>query len=158
MNPLDTTVRPHPGAIPTSEIVWPSPQHTVNKIQQTKTSAIPQSANVLKTVQPAAASVPPRTTPAPVSNVRVVTRPAVNGSKNIIVQFQHPHGDPHFQGATVYLKKANGQPTIVASGAKSPLTFTAPVSDAAHAVFVSSDGNWGSTNVLTSPSRRVSLK
>jgi hypothetical protein len=89
--------------------------------------------------------------------VRVVTRAPINGQKTVTVQFIHPGGDPYFSGANVYLKKANGQPTLVAGGAKSPLTFNVPVNNAPHSVHVTSVGNWGETDVLTSPSRRVHL-
>jgi hypothetical protein len=93
-----------------------------------------------------------------VSNVRVVSQAAVAGNKTITVQFSHPSGDPHFQGASVYLRRADGQPTQVASGAKSPLTFTVPVNQAAHVVHVTSWGPGGESNVLTSPSHPVRLK
>jgi hypothetical protein len=147
----------HPGAIPSTPIVWPAPRNTENKIQQTKGSAKPQTFNVLPTTQPNASAVPPRTTPKHVSDVRVVTRPPINGMKTVTVQFIHPGGDPYFAGANVYLKRARGQPTLVAGGAKSPLTFTVPVNTAPHSVHVSSVGNWGETDVITSPSRRVHL-
>ena len=149
----------YPGKRPISPVVWPAPQHRTNQIQQTKSSATPQSTFVLPTTQPSASIVPPRTTPQHVSGVRVISRPAVNGQKTITVQFNHPSGDPHFQGASVYLKKAGPgqQPSQVASGNKSPLSFTVPVNAAPHAVHVSSWGNWGETNVLTSPSHPVRL-
>jgi hypothetical protein len=156
---VDDRISAHPGAIPVTPVIWPAPQHRTNQIQQTKASAKPQSSFVLPTTQPSASIVPPRTTPQHVSNVRVVARPAVNGQKTITVQFNHPSGDPHFQGASVYLKKAGPaqQPTQVASGNKSPLSFTVPVSTAPHAIHVTSWGNWGETNVLTSPSHPVRL-
>lgn len=146
----------HPGSIPTTPVIWPAPQHTVNKIQQVKGSAKPQIANVLPTTQPNASAVAPRTTPQPVSRVRVVSR-STPGQKNITVQFAHPPGDPYFQGASVYLRRAGQQPVLVSQGAKSPLTFTAPNHPAPHSIFVTSDGPWGSTNVLTSPSHSVRL-
>ena len=146
----------YPGVIPKSPVIWPADRHQSNQIQQVKGSAKPQAAFVLPTTQPNQSSVAPRTTPAPVSRVRVVRRS--NGSnKNVTVQFNHPSGDPYFSGANVYLRRANGQPTLVASGAKSPLTFTAPSNAAPHSIYVSSVGNWGETNVLTSPSAPVRL-
>lgn len=160
MNPLnqreataDTIV--YPGKIPSTPIIWPSNQHRENQIQQTKATATPQSANVLPTTQPSASAVAPRTTPPAVSRVRVATR--LNGSsKTITVQFNHP-GSVYFQGASVYLKKGNGQPVQVASGAKSPLTFTVARTAAPHTIHVTSFGPGGETNVLTSPSTRVRL-
>jgi hypothetical protein len=160
MNKIEDQPRSaHPGAIPTSPVIWPAPQHRTNQIQQTKSSATPQSTFVLPTTQPSASIVPPRTTPQHVSGVRVISRPAVNGQKTITVQFNHPSGDPHFQGASVYLKKAGPgqQPSQVASGNKSPLSFTVPTSAAPHAVHVTSWGPWGETNVLGSPSHHVRL-
>ena len=157
MNIEDTILTPHPGKIPSTPLLWPTGQHTENKIQQTKSSAKPSNSIVLPTTQPAKSAVPPRTTPANVSHVRVVTKPAVNGMKSVTVQFNHPGGDQYFAGANVYLRKSHGEPVMVASVAKSPATFTVPVSSAPHSVFVSSTGNWGSTDVLSSPSRRVRL-
>lgn len=152
-------IQAHPGSIPSQPIVWPAPAHTINKIQQTKGNAIPQSSFVLPTTQPAASAVASRTTPQHVSHLRVIGRAASGGMKTVVVQFNHPSNDPHFQGATVYLKKAgpNQQPTQVASGNKSPLTFTVPVNAAPHAVHVTSWGPWGETTVLTSPGHHVRL-
>ena len=158
MNVKDSILTPHPGAIPSTPIIWPAAPHTENKIQQIKGSAKPQATFALPSTQPSVSVVPPRTTPQPVSNVKIVTRPAVNGQKTVTVRFIHPGGDQYFSGANVYLKRANGQPTLVAGGAKSPLTFTVPVSDAPHVVHVTSVGNWGETDVLTSPSHPVHLR
>jgi hypothetical protein len=158
MNPKDVIIAAHPGSVPSTPIIWPATSpHTVNKIQQTKGSAKPQTANVLPTTQPNASAVPPRTTPAPVSHVRVVTRPPVNNQKTVTVQFNHPPGDPYFAGVNVYLRRAGQAPTLIAGGAKSPVTFTTPTHQAAHAIFVTSVGNWGETDVLTSPSHPVRL-
>lgn len=157
MNDEKTTLV-HAGSIPTTPHIWPAVAHVKNQVQQTKGSAKPQTANVLPTTQPAQSSVPPRTTPQPVSHVRVVSKPAANGQKTVTVQFNHPSGDPYFAGANAYLRKGRGEPVQVASAAKSPITFTVPVSDAPHAVFISSQGNWGETDILTSPSHHVRLK
>jgi hypothetical protein len=145
-----------PGETPSSPILWPVVRGVSNTVQQTKTRATPQSANVLPTTQPAAASVPSRTTPAHVSRIRIVSK-VVGASKQITVRFAHPPGDSHYQGSTVYLKRGTGQPTQVASGAQSPLTFTVAKSAAPHSIFVSSWGPWGETNPRTSPSARVRL-
>jgi hypothetical protein len=154
--PQDEQLSVYPGAVPSTPILWPAVQHPSNQIQQTKGSAKPQATGVLPTTQPNQSTVAPRTTPAPVSNVRVVARS--NGTqKNLTVQFSHPSGDPYFSGANVYLRRAGQQPTLVASGAKSPLTFTANNNSAAHSIFVTSVGNWGETDVLTSPSVPVKL-
>jgi hypothetical protein len=143
--------------IPTSPVIWPADQHQSNQIQQTKGSAKPQASFVLPTVQPSQSSVAPRTTPAPVAQVRVILRPNGATQKNVTVQFNHPPGNQYFAGANVYLKRANQQPVLVASGAKSPLTFTADRHPAPHAVYVTSSGNWGETDVATSPSHPVRL-
>lgn len=156
MNKQDTMVTAHPGNIPSTPLIWPAASHSSNQIQQTKSRATPQTANVIPTTQPAASSVAPRTTPAHVSRVRVVSK-VVGTQKTFTIKFTHPAGDPHYQGSTVYLKRGKEQPTQVASGAKSPLTFTVAKSAAPHAIFVSSWGPWGETNVLTSPSARVRL-
>ena len=156
MNKSDEELTFHPGHIPVTPIIWPTNSHHSNQIQQIKGSAKPQVANAPPTTQPGRATVPPRTTPDHVSNVRVMTRPAEGGQKTVIVQFAHPSG-PYFQGASVYLKRAGGQPTQVASGNKSPLTFAVPATAAPHAVHVTSWGPWGETNVLTSPGARVRL-
>lgn len=150
---------PHPGWIPRTPIIVPVDMHRSNQIQQTKGSAKPQNpqASGTPTTQPNSPAVQPRTTPGKVSNVRVIGRRTVNGQKPIVVQFNHPPGDQYFSGANVYLRKANGQPTLVASGTKSPLTFNAPVNAAPHSIFVTSVGNWGETNVLQSPSHPVRL-
>lgn len=158
MNKEDRLITAHPGSIPTTPIIWPAPRHVSNQVQQTKGSAKPQTANVLPTTQPNASAVPPRTTPAPVSHVRVVTRPAVNGNKTVIVQFNHPSNDPYFAGANVYLKRAGAQPTQVGGGAKSPITFTVPTHNAPHTVLVSSFGNWGETDIGSSPAHHVRLR
>jgi hypothetical protein len=146
----------YPSVIPKSPVIWPADRHQSNQIQQTKGSAKPQASFVLPTTQPSQSSVAPRTTPQHVSNVRVIRRNA-GTSKTVTVQFNHPSGDPYFAGASVYLRRANGQPTQVASGAKSPLSFTTPNNSASHSIFVTSVGNWGETDVLTSPSHPVRL-
>jgi len=156
MNKQDTALSVHAGAIPKTPIIWPAPQHKSNQIQQTKGSAKPQAAFVLPTTQPNASSVAPRTTPQHVSNVRLVLRSNA-GQKHVTVQFNHPSGDPYFAGANVYLRRAGQQPTLVAAGAKSPLTFSVPNNPAPHSVYVSSSGNWGETAILTSPSHPVRL-
>lgn len=158
MNHEDTNLSPHPGKIPSTPFAWPTNRHTSNQVQQTKGSAKPQSANVLPTTQPNQSAVPPRTTPAQVSRIRVVTKPAVNGQKQITVQFNHPGGDPYFAGANVYLRKSQGKPVMVASGAQSPIQFTVPVNTAPHTIHITSQGNWGETDVATSPSHPVRLK
>lgn len=147
----------HPGVIPSTPILWPTDQHRSNQIQQTKGSAKPQASFVIPTTQPNTSAVQPRTTPATVSKVRVVSRQATNG-RAITVQFNHPSGDPYFSGANVYLQKSGQQPTLVASGAKSPLTFTAAKDEAPHSIFVTSVGNWGETAITRSPSHPVRLK
>jgi hypothetical protein len=157
VKPTDKITANHPGATPTSPVVWPAPRQVSNQIQQTKISAKPQAQFALPTVAPSTPIVAPNTTPAAVSQVRVITRKAVAGNKQITIQFNHPSNDPHFAGATVYLKRAGGEPTQVASGSKSPLTFTVPVSTAPHAIHVTSFGNWGETNILQSPSHPVKL-
>lgn len=157
MNILDTKITAHPGSIPSTPIIWPADRHKSNQIQQTKGSAKPQSSFVLPTTQPNQSGVAPRTTPQNVSSVRVVSRQAVKGQKTVTVQFRHPAGDPYFAGASVYLRRSGQQPTLVASGAKSPLTFTVPTNQAAHAVHVTSYGNWGETDILTSPAHHVRL-
>jgi hypothetical protein len=151
-NPLSV----YPGSIPSTPLLWPAVQHPSNQIQQTKGSAKPQATGVQPTTQPNQSTVAPRTTPAHVSNVRVVTR-NVGGQKNITVQFNHPSGDPYFSGAKVYLRSGTKEPVLVASGSKSPLTFTASNDSAPHAIHVTSVGNWGETDVLTSPSAPVKL-
>jgi len=45
----------------------------------------------------------------------------------------------------------------VAGGAQSPLSFTVPTNVAPHVVHITSFGNWGETDVLTSPSKPVRL-
>ena len=149
-------IQSYPGSVPSTPIIWPALSHTRNQIQQTKGSSKAQTTNVLPTTQPNAASVAPRTTPAPVSRVRVVSKAGI-GSKTFTVKFTHPSNDPYFQSASVYLKRAGAEPVLVASGAKSPLSFTAANNNAPHSIFVASNGNWGSTNVLTSPSHPVRL-
>ena len=114
-----------PRAIPTTPVIWPTTRQADTKIQQTKGSAKPPASATVPTTQPSQSVVAPRTTPQHVSNVRVIARPAGSGQRVITVQFTHPSNDPHFAGANVYLKKAGQQPTLVASGSKSPLTFTA---------------------------------
>ena len=158
MNQKDTLPFPHPGSIPTTPILWPATRHQGNQIQQVKGSAKPQTAIVLPTTQPNQSTVPPRTTPQLVSHVRVVSKPAVSGQKTITVQFNHPAGDPYFSGANVYLQRPGQPPTLVGGGAKSPITFTVPTHAAPHTLFVTSVGNWGETNILTSPSHRVRLR
>lgn len=147
-----------PGFVPSQPIVWPARQNTDNRVQQTKGSATPQTASVRPSTQPSKSTVAPRTTPPAVTHIRVVTKPAKDGQKQVTVQFNHPAGNPYYAGANVYLRRAgNMQPVKVAGGAQSPLVFTVPVNQAPHVVHVASFGNWGETDVLTSPSRHVRL-
>jgi hypothetical protein len=158
MNLLDDKPAHHPGDRPKQAVVWPEPRHTENKIQQLRGSSKPAVANITPTTEPSQPRVQPPTTPATVSHVRVITKPAVNGQKTVTVQFTHPHGDPYFAGANVYLRRAGtSQPVLVAGGAKSPLQFTVPAHTAPHSLHVTSFGNWGETDVLSSPSHPVRL-
>ena len=157
MNKQDLLVTAHPGHVPSTPIIWPVDRHKSNQIQQTKGSAKPQAEFVLPTTMPNASVVAPRTTPKTVSHVRVIAKQAVAGQKTITVQFNHPTGDPYFAGANVYLRRAGQQPTLVAGGARSPITFTVPTHSAPHAIYVSSFGNWGETAVMSSPSHPVRL-
>lgn len=147
-----------PGQVPRTPVIWPQTSQHTNQIQQTKGSAKPQSFFTLPTTQPGQSPVPPRTTPTPVSGVRVVTRIANTAQKQVTVQFNHPPGNPYFAGANVYLKRATGQPVLVASGAKSPITFNANYDQAPHSVYVTSVGNWGETAVGNSPSAPLRLE
>jgi len=158
MKTQDDRLQPHAGSTPSSQVVWPANRQQANQIQQTKGSAKPQTFDVKPTTQPNQSAVAPRTTPGPVTNIRVVsTRPA-NGQKTITVQFNHPAADPYFAGANIYLRRAGSQqPVLVAGGAQSPLTFTVPVHTAPHTIHITSFGNWGETDVKTSPSRPVRL-
>jgi hypothetical protein len=146
-----------PGSNPTSPVVWPEPRQVSNQIQQTKGSSVPQSQFALPSTQPSISVVAPRTTPPIVQNVRVVTRKAVAGNKQLTVQFNHPTGNPYFSGVNVYLRRAGQQPTLVAGGAQSPVHFTVPVHAAPHAIYVTSTSNWGETAVMSSPSHPVRL-
>jgi hypothetical protein len=152
---------PQPGHVPSAPIIWPALRNspTENRINTAQISAKPLQTSVQPTNQPNQATVTPKTTPRMVSNVRVVTRSAVNGSKTVTVQFTHPGNDPYFAGARVYLRQAgqNKQPSLIAGGAASPLTFTVPVNQAPHVLHISSYSNWGETPVLTSPSAPVRL-
>jgi hypothetical protein len=149
---------PQPGYVPSSPIIWPTPNQRSNQIQQTKISAKPFQTSVQPTNQPNQATVVPRTTPQMVSLVRVVTR-AANGQKTVTVQFTHPGNDPYFAGARVYIRRAgqNQQPTLVAGGTSSPLTFTIPVNQAPHVLHVTSVGQWGETPITQSPASPVRL-
>lgn len=159
MNMHDWRLGKHPGELPRTVIVWPANRNTENKIQQVKGSAKPQTTNVRPTTQPNQSSVAPRTTPRPVSHIRVISSRVFGGQKTIRVQFLHPHGDPYFAGANIYLRR-NGQtqPVLVAGGARSPLTFTVPAHNAPHVIHITSFGNWGETEVLSSPSHPVRLR
>ena len=155
-NKQDTELTPHPGFIRSTPVIWPVSRQQSNQIQQTKISAKPRVANVIPTTTPNQSAVAPRTTPAPVSNVRVILRPSA-GSKMVTVQFAHPPGDQYFSGANVYLRQSGQQPVQVAGGAKSPLTFTVDNHPAPHSIYVTSVSNWGETAVLNSPSHPVKL-
>ena len=151
--PKDANIPGHPRTEP---LLWPQRHFQAAQIQQTKGSAKPQATNINPTTLPAQSSVSPRTTPASVSNVRVVLRSS-SGQKQVTVQFTHPSGDPYFQGANIYLRHSGKQPTQVAGGAQSPLTFNVANNSAPHSVYVTSFGNWGETPVLTSPAQPVRL-
>jgi hypothetical protein len=146
-----------PGKVPTTPIVWPIQRSGQTKIQQNKVSAKQKALSTLTSVGPGQPPVLPRTTPATVSKVRVILRPVTGGQKPVVVQFTHPPQDQYFSGARVYLKKAGQQPTLVASGSKSPLTFNVPVNHAPHSIYVTSVSNLGETDISTSPSHPVRL-
>ena len=159
MNPPreSSIITVHPGSFPKQPVIWPASRQVRNQVQQTKGSSQPLVNNVLPTTQPNASAVEPRTTPANVSHVRVVSRKAVAGNKTLTVQFNHPSNDPYFSGVNVYLRRAGQQPTLVAGGAQSPVHFTVPTHTAPHTIYVSSISNWGETDVLKSPSHPVRL-
>lgn len=156
MKTQDTIWQPHPGSVPSTPILWPTDRHKANQIQQTKGSAKPQAQNVQPSTQPGKPTVPPRTTPQPVSNMRIMTKNN-NGQKAVTVQFAHPGNDPYFAGAVVYLKRAGQQPVQVAAGAQSPLTFSVAPTAVPHSIHVVSTGNWGESPLATAPSRAVKL-
>ena len=147
----------HPKSTPWDPITWPSGQHQSNQIQQIKGTSKAQSPQPTPSTQPSVPTVPARTTPRKVSGVRVVLQAAGTGQKKVVVQFAHPSGDPYFTGANVYLKKANGQPVLVTGGKASPLTFTIARNASPHSLFVTSVGNQGETEILSSPSAPVHL-
>lgn len=147
----------YPGTNPVTPVIWPADRQKSQQIQQTKGSATPQSQFALPSTQPSTAVVAPRTTPPTVSHVRVVTRKAVAGNKQLTVQFNHPSNNPYFSGVNVYLRRAGQQPTLVAGGAQSPVQFTTPIHAAPHAIYVTSVSNWGETAVMSSPSHPVRL-
>lgn len=146
--------RPFPRAIPFTPLTWPTARNLQTQVQQIKTSSKSTVQSGLGTVSQPRASA--RTTPQNVSHVKVTSKP--NGDqKQVTVQFAHNTNDPYFNGASIYLRRAGTPPVKVASGAKSPITFSVPKSNASHSIFVVSDGNWGSTDVLTSPAHRLKL-
>ena len=159
MNPSQEIIKAvlHPGSNPVTPVIWPADRQKSQQIQQTKGSATPQSQFVLPSTQPSNSVVAPRTTPPTVTNVRVVSRKAVAGNKQLTVQFDHPSNNPYFSGVNVYLRRAGQQPTLVAGGAQSPVHFTVPTHQAPHAIYVTSVGNWGETAVMSSPSHPIRL-
>jgi len=144
--------------MPSSPVVWPGQRHQSNQIQQTKGTAKAQSSAVIPTGQPSVPSVAAPTTPQKVSKVRVVLQSAPPGQKKVVVQFNHPSGDPYFAGVNVYLKPSGKPAVLVGGGAKSPVTFTTNQSAAPHSILVQSTGSWGSTDLLTSPAHQVLLR
>lgn len=147
----------NPGDIPVTPLSWPTESQHRDQIQQTKTSAKAQTSLTTPSTMPGQPVVAPRTTPQQVTNVRVVTKPIGTTQRQVTVQFTHPSGDPYFAGANVYLHPLGGQPVLVASGPKSPITFAVDTSNVPHAVHVTSYGNWGESSVSSAPSAPVSL-
>jgi len=146
--------RPFPRATPFTPHTWPIARNLQTQIQQVKTSSKSTVQSGPGTVSQPRTSA--RTMPQNVSNVRVTSKS--NGDqKQVTVQFAHNTNDPYFSGASIYLRRAGTPPVKVASGAKSPITFSVPRSTASHSIFCVSDGSWGSPNVLSSPSKHVKL-
>lgn len=94
--------------------------------------------------------------PKTVSNVQAVAK-SVGTSRQVTVTFAQNANDPYFTTALVYLKLGTGQPTVVAQGPTSPLTFTVTKTKSPATVIVVSAGNWGSTAVQNSPATSLSL-
>ena len=100
-------VRIHVGAIPSTPILWPPDRHKEAQIQQTKGSAKPQASFVLPTTQPSRSISQPRTTPAFVDHVRIVTSAAVEDGAGPI---QSPCRRPVFCGRAGLLEARGTDP------------------------------------------------
>lgn len=79
-----------------------------------------------------------------------------NDSRTLRVSFTENTNDPYFTGVNLYMKQGNGNPTLIATGT-SPIIVTIPKSNSPAIITLASNGNWGTTHILTSPGKAVSL-
>lgn len=129
---------------PSSKATLISPRTLNAQVSQIKAAGI-------NTVTPSTQGVPKV-----VSNVRATVKP--NGSqRQVVVTFAQNANDPYFTTALVYLRLGSGQPSVVAQGSLSPLSFTVSKTKLPASIVVCSSGNWGSTPVDASPATGVNL-
>lgn len=147
-----TERKPYPNVVKVEPIHWPT--ESEDRIQQTKTGSKPQVQTLPGTARP---RVNARTVPRPVNNVRINRAQAGANQHKVTVSFiQHP-SDIYFQRVAVYLKQGNGEPTQVAGGSTSPISFTTNKTSAPSQVMVQSVGAWGATPIHRAPSHIVHL-
>lgn len=167
-----------PRNVPFTKIVWPSVRNTGDKIQQVKSQASPQATGrTTPSVAPSIPRVPGRGVPPPVKNVRVryenvstnvhtaantITAAGsestvLTNQKKVTVMF-HLNPNQYHQKVNVYLKQGNAEPTLVASGATGPLTFTTNKTSLPSSIMVQREGNWGATHLAHCPSAPLKLR
>ena len=151
---------PHPRSLPFEAVLWPSHKQVAikNLLQQVKSFAKPQS--VSGTPSLANPVSPAKTLPKTANIVGITQRilPGGAGQKAVSVQFQQTNpNDPYFSSVNIYTQQAGKPPVLVASGATSPVTFKAVKSSAPTVILVQSVGNWGSTDLKSSPTKSIRL-
>lgn len=121
------------------------PLHLQSQIAQVKSAG-------LVTISPNTQGVPKT-----LSNVSVTVK-KVGTQRRVTVAFIGNPNDVYFTHAEVYLQIGQSNPSLVAQGSSSPLSFTVSSTNTPAVVIVVSSGNWGRTEISSSPSASLTLK
>jgi hypothetical protein len=147
-------INPSIDANPIQSILWPWDRTTSTQVQRLKTAAV--TSNITPSNKIASPST--QGLPQIVKNVSVQKRIVDATHISVTISFTHNANDPYFSGVQIYIRLGSNNPSLVSSGAQSPITFTVARTKLSASFVVQSVGNWGTTDLNRSPVQSVSLK
>lgn len=138
--------------VPVQPIRWPGAAPLRTVIRQTQTSSqVSQLSNSAAPVRAISINAPQ-----PVSIVSVTSR-TIGTNKQVTIGFTNDPSDPFFQKVNVHLRQGIGQPVIIGSGTKSPVTVMIPRGKVPGVLLLQAEGNWGPHPIQNSPVRAINL-
>jgi hypothetical protein len=148
MKPLIGTPVRHPN----QPIAWPD-RALQTQVQLVKSASQPQRLAVQNGVQPASNVNMPAAVP-----IAGISSQIVGNFKRVNITFRQNAGDPFFQKVNIHFQQGTGQPTIIASGATSPIVLTLPRSGIASRIYVQPEGNWGALPLQNCHAKAINLR